>query len=60
MLIISGGLPGAGKATIARELARQFGCVHVRIDSIEPAIRHWAAAVGAMADLEYRVAYAIA
>ena len=38
MLIILGGLPGTGKTTIARELARQLGAVHVRIDSIEEAI----------------------
>src|SRR5271165_1678080 len=35
MLIILGGLPGTGKTAIARELARQLGAVHVRIDSIE-------------------------
>ena len=39
MLIIFGGLPGIGKTTIARELARQLGAIHVRIDSIEQAIR---------------------
>ncbi|MFY9659052.1 MAG: AAA family ATPase [Terriglobales bacterium] len=38
MLIILGGLPGTGKTTIARELARQLRAVHVRIDSIEEAI----------------------
>jgi predicted kinase len=27
MLIVLGGLPGAGKTTIARELARQIGAV---------------------------------
>jgi predicted kinase len=38
MLIILGGLPATGKTTIARELARQLGAAHVRIDSIEQAI----------------------
>jgi len=38
MLTIFGGLPGTGKTTIARELARQTGAIHLRIDSIEQAI----------------------
>jgi predicted kinase len=38
MLLILGGLPGTGKTTIARELARKLGVVHVRIDSIEQAL----------------------
>jgi predicted kinase len=39
MLIVLAGLPGVGKTTIARELARRLSAVHVRIDSIEHAIR---------------------
>ena len=39
MLIIFGGLPGTGKTAIARELARQIGAVHLRIDSIEQVIQ---------------------
>ena len=39
MLVIFGGLPATGKTAIARELARQIGGVHLRIDSIEQAIR---------------------
>jgi predicted kinase len=57
MLIILGGLPGVGKTTIARELARELGAVHVRLDSIEQAIRD---AGGVVEDVGYRVGYAVA
>ncbi len=33
------GLPGIGKSTIARELARQIGAVYLRADTIEQALR---------------------
>jgi predicted kinase len=39
MLISLSGLPGVGETTIARELARQIGAVHLSIDTIEQAIR---------------------
>lgn len=39
MLIILAGLPGVGKTTIARDAARRLAGVHVRIDSIEHALR---------------------
>jgi predicted kinase len=59
MLIIFSGLPGVGKTTIARALARQMAAVHLRIDTIEYAI--WACGVaGEMADTGYRVAWALA
>ena len=38
MLVIFAGLPGVGKTAMARELARQIGATHLRIDSIEQAI----------------------
>ncbi len=60
MLIILGGLPGVGKTTLAREFARQTGAVHVRIDSIEQALRDAGALAGPMDDAGYRVAYAVA
>lgn len=60
MLIVFGGLPGTGKTTIARELARQLGTVHVRIDSIEQSLREHGMAGRSMDDTGYRVAYAIA
>jgi predicted kinase len=60
MLIILGGLPGAGKTTMARELAGQLGAVHVRIDSIEQAIRESGVVVVSLDDAGYRVGYAVA
>jgi predicted kinase len=39
MLIILSGLPGAGKTTLARELAGALLAVHVRVDSIEQSLR---------------------
>jgi predicted kinase len=60
MLIILGGLPGVGKTTIARELARQIGAVYVRIDSIEQAIRDSGALSQPVHDAGYRIGYAIA
>lgn len=60
MLIVIGGLPGAGKTTIARELARQIGAVHIRIDSIEQAIRDSGMVRQSIDDAGYRVGYAVA
>ena len=60
VLIILGGLPGVGKTTIAKELARQIGAVHVRIDSIEQGLRNSGRFTGAMDDSGYRVAYSVA
>jgi predicted kinase len=56
MLVVLGGLPGVGKTTIARELAAAMGAMHVRIDSIEQALRR----AGWKVEGEgYSVAYAV-
>ena len=40
MLIALGGLPGVGKSALAVALARRIGAVHIRIDTIEQAMRN--------------------
>lgn len=60
MLIVFGGLPGVGKTTIAREVARAIGAVHLRIDTIEYAIRQSSLPKGPIDDAGYSVAYAVA
>jgi len=60
VLIILAGLPGTGKTTIARLLARRFDAVHVRIDSIEQAIRDSGVLAVSLDDAGYRAAYAVA
>jgi predicted kinase len=57
MLVVVSGLPGVGKTTIARALARATGAVHLRIDSIEQALRD----AGHRVEAEgYAVAHAVA
>ena len=60
MLIISGGLPDTGKTTIARELACQVGVMHLRIDSIEQAIRDCSPDAVGIDEAGYRVASVVA
>ena len=57
MLVIFSGLPGTGKTKIARALAKEIGAVHLRIDTIEQALRDKGLTV---VDEGYRIAYAVA
>ena len=58
VLLIFGGLPGAGKTGLATRLARATDAVHVRIDSIEQALRN--SGVSISGPEGYVVAYEIA
>ncbi|MBV7378102.1 AAA family ATPase [Maritimibacter dapengensis] len=60
-LIVLAGLPGTGKTTISRELARLSGAIHLRIDTIETAMRARGETFeGARGDIGYVVAYGLA
>ncbi|GKX62907.1 AAA family ATPase [Pragia fontium] len=39
MLIVFSGLPGVGKSTLAKALAKKTSAIYLRIDSVEQAIR---------------------
>ena len=57
MLVVLSGLPGVGKTTIAHGVCVAMGALHLRIDSIEQALR----AAGVTVEGEgYSVAYAVA
>lgn len=56
-LVVFAGLPGTGKSTLARELARRIGAAWLRIDTIETAIADEATPI---TDEGYRAAYALA
>ncbi|HUF49026.1 MAG TPA: AAA family ATPase [Vicinamibacterales bacterium] len=61
MLIVLAGLPGTGKTTLAVALARALDAVHVRIDSIEQALRESSWNAGRPIDeAGYRAGYALA
>ena len=60
LLIVLGGLPGVGKTTVARGIARDLSAVHVRIDTIEEVLRREPRAPDDLEDIGYRIGYALA
>ncbi len=57
-LYIFSGLPGTGKSTLAKQLAKKKGCVYIRIDAIEDSLRRTGQTV--QKDEGYQIAYSIA
>lgn len=60
MLICFGGLPGAGKTSVARLAAPRLRALHLRIDSIEQAIRASWLRLDDVGNAGYCAAYAVA
>ena len=60
MLLVFGGLPGAGKTTLARLVARERRATYLRIDTIEQALRSSGVLAGDVGPSGYVVAYALA
>lgn len=60
MLIVLSGLPGVGKSSIARLLAPRLRAVHLRIDTIEQALRSSDVLKGEVGPGGYAVGYAVA
>ncbi len=60
MLIIFGGLPGTGKSTIARELAKRIQAMYLRIDTIEQAMRSSNVLIDDVGPAGYVAAYNVA
>ncbi len=60
MLIAFAGLPGTGKTTVARALARQIGAAYLRIDTLEQALIASGSCGVDVGSAGYLAAYAVA
>lgn len=60
VLIVFGGLPGAGKTTLARLVAQDRAMAYLRIDEIEQALRSSGCLAGDVGPAGYMAAYALA
>ena len=59
-LIVICGLPGTGKSTVARALAKKIASVYLRIDTIEQALRDAQPEGPPLDEAGYRIGYALA
>jgi predicted kinase len=60
VLVVIGGLPAAGKSTIAVPLATRMACPYLRVDRIEQTLVMWSALSHPVGPVGYAVAYELA
>ncbi len=60
MLIVFGGLPASGKTTLSHALAKRLAAVHVRVDTIEHALRAGQPPIKDIGPTGYLIAHAVA
>jgi predicted kinase len=60
ILIVFGGLPGVGKTTLAKTIARKLEAVYLRVDTIEQALRFSEMLLAEVGPAGYLVAYRLA
>ena len=60
VLVVIGGLPGAGKSTVATALAQQVATPYLRVDRIEQAIVDWTTLSHPVGPVGYAVAHQLA
>jgi predicted kinase len=59
-LISFSGLPGVGKTTLSRELARRISAIHLRVDSVEAALTRSVLKIHPAEDVGYQAIAAVA